>query len=255
MLAVLLALCAGPPTPTGTLVLVGGGRMPDAVRRHFLALAGGKDARLLVIPTASASAETDPDGFLAPWKKLGPASVQILHTRKRAEADSAAFAAKVDIATGVWVSGGDQSRLSAAYGGTATERAIRRLLARGGVVGGTSAGAAIASRVMITGGTEEARTGTGWGLLDGVIVDQHLLRRDRLGRLMGAAARHGLIGLGIDEATAAVIRGGEARVLGESFVIVVTPTARGTPGVRVLRDGQRMALPAFTPKLAPHAPR
>jgi cyanophycinase len=230
----LLAPAAAPP-PAGALVIVGGGRIPDDVRRRFVELAGGRSARLVVIPTASASADAADAArqYLPVWEKLGAAGVELLHTRRRAVADSDAFVGPLRRATGVWLSGGDQSRLTAAYRGTAVQRELRRLVARGGVVGGTSAGAAVMGEVMITGGRREATTAGGLGLLPGVLIDQHFLRRDRFDRLRHALARHpGQVGVGIDEATAVVVRGGRLSVLGESYVLVCLPD-----GVRVLRAG------------------
>ncbi|MGL4554232.1 MAG: cyanophycinase [Gemmataceae bacterium] len=237
MITFLLLFAAAPPPPAGSVFAVGGGRMPDAVRQAFLDLAGGKAARLVVIPTASDYADTEPDTFLAPWRAAKPASLQLLHSRRRADADK--LAALLERATGVWISGGDQSRLADSYGGTAVEEALRRVVGRGGVVGGTSAGAAILSRVMITGGRREPTLGTGFGLLGGVVVDQHFLARDRLDRLLHALGRHpALLGLGIDESTAAVVRGDEVRVVGESYVLLITPG----PRFRVLKAGDRARL-------------
>jgi cyanophycinase len=237
MTLLLLIFAAAPPVPTGTVFAVGGGRMPDAVRQAFLDLAGGRAARLVVIPTASAYADTDPDGFLAPWRPSKPASLELLHAKKRADADR--LVPLLDRATGVWISGGDQSRLAERYGGTAVEKALHRVVRRGSVVGGTSAGAAILSRVMITGGRSEPTLGTGFGLLDGMLVDQHFLARDRLGRLLFALGRHPkLLGLGIDESTAAVVRGDELRVVGDSYVLLIAPG----PRFRVLKAGDRLRL-------------
>src|SRR5262249_54394500 len=129
-----------PAAPPGSLVIVGGGNIPVGISQRFLDLAGGKKARLVVIPTASALAHSTgvykADGF---WKTQPAASVLRLHTLDRTKADSADFIKPLTEATGVWLGGGDQSRLSAAYHGTAVERELRRLLDRGGVIGGTSA--------------------------------------------------------------------------------------------------------------------
>lgn len=233
----LLLFAVAPPCPTGAVFAVGGGPMPDTLRAAFLNLAGGKNARLIVIPTASESADTEPESFLDPWRSRKPAKLEILHSRQRADADR--LAKQIDAATGVWISGGDQSRLAASYGRTAVEDALHRLVARGGVVGGTSAGAAILSRVMIAGGRREATIETGFGLIPDAIVDQHFLKRDRLDRLMHALSRHrDHIGLGIDESTAAIIRGDEVRVEGQSYVMVIFPGSR----FRVLKAGDRLRL-------------
>jgi cyanophycinase len=130
----------------GALVICGGGSLPDAVRDRFIELAGGKESRLVVIPTASETAEAtiaDPtrqERLLAPWKLKGAAEVQLLHTRSKEKANEDAFVEPLKKATGVWFGGGDQSKIAEAYLGTAVEREIVALLTRGGVVGGTSAG-------------------------------------------------------------------------------------------------------------------
>ena len=216
----------------GPLVIVGGGGTPAEAREIFMALAGNDKARIVVVPTASSSAD-DPkedEGYLQPWRALKPASVVLLHTRDRQMADDPAFIKPLADATGVWFSGGDQSRLTKAYRGTLFEKELRKLHVCGGVVGGTSAGAAIMSDLMITGGRERASTGPGFGLLPGFVVDQHFLSRERQKRLSGVvAANPGFVGLGIDEGTAAVVRAQTLRVVGNSTVTVVLAAGAGRP--------------------------
>jgi cyanophycinase len=228
-------LADGLPPPAdlpGPLVIVGGGGVPAEAREAFVTLAGKDKAKLVVIPTASGDAD-DPgqaEGFLQPWREFHPASVQLLHTRDRKTADDPAFAKPLADATAMWFSGGDQSRITAAYKGTLVERELRKLHARGGVVGGTSAGAAVMSDPMITGGTKAASTGPGLGLLPGFIVDQHFVARNRQQRLTGVvAANPGFVGLGIDEGTAVVARGRTLRVVGKSTVTVVLAAGAGEP--------------------------
>ena len=165
---------ASPTTPLladrGSLVICGGGGLPESVRREFLELAGGPKAKIVVIPTASGDADGPAAAraeFVEPWIKRGVASATVLHTRSKARADEPDFTRPLDDATGVWFGGGDQSRVTEVYLGTGVERALHRVLDRGGVIGGTSAGAAIMSRVMITGGRDQATVGTGFGFLPG----------------------------------------------------------------------------------------
>jgi cyanophycinase len=238
----------------GTLVIAGGGDLPAAVRDKFLALAGGRDARLVVIPTASARADR-PEllGTFLLWQRPAVASVVLLHTRDRAVANDPAFARPLTEATGVWLTGGDQSLLAAAYRGTLVEAELRRLLARGGVVGGTSAGAAVLSSVMIAGGTAVADVGQGFGLVPGVVVDTHFAQRQRLPRLQGVVAKYpGCVGLGIDEQTAAVLSGQSLRVLGDGQVRVCQPSPSGQADVLVLHAGNQADLP--DPACPPAAP-
>jgi cyanophycinase len=241
------SLPAGPPA--GALVICGGGGLPEKVRERFVALAGGAGAKIVVIPTASGDADGPPAvraEYLEPWIKRRVASAILLHTRSRARADEPEFVRALDEATGVWFSGGDQSRVTEVYLGTAVERALRRLLERGGVIGGTSAGAAIMSRVMITGGQGKAALGTGFGFLPGTIVDQHALRRNRINRLLGALAEHpDLAGVAIDEATALVVREGRWKVLGNSYVAVCRSPVAGQPmRLDVFHDGDEGDLDA-----------
>ena len=198
LLALLLPLAApaAPPYPPevvpGVLVIVGGGKMPDEARKEFVKLAGGEDAKLIVVPTASAAADEpkDAEAFTKPWTDAGVKSVTLFHTRDRKLADDAEFVKPLTTATAVWFSGGDQSKVTAAYAGTKAEAEFKKVLARGGVVGGTSAGAALMSDLMIAGGTDTATTATGLGFLPGVVVDQHFTQRNRLKRLEGVIAKN-----------------------------------------------------------------
>ena len=110
---------------TGALVICGGGKLPEEAARRFMKLAGGESARLVVIPTASAEADQGKgESFLASWRKRKPASVVLLHTRSREQAGTEAFVKPLLEATGVWVSGGNQSRIAAAYLDTAVELSL-----------------------------------------------------------------------------------------------------------------------------------
>ena len=237
------------PGVSGSLVIAGGGRLPEAILDRFMELAGGEAARIVVMSTAGARGdEFDKDALARVWRKRKAASVAVLHTRSRAAADAASFAAPLDHATGVWFGGGSQSRLAGVYVGTATERALHALLQRGGVIGGTSAGAAVMTRVMIASGNPRARMGRGLGFLPGAVVDQHFLKRNRVNRLFGVLDRHpGLVGLGVDEGTALVVRGRSIRVIGESYVAVcLAPGARRPTRMDMLGPGDRADLIALS---------
>ncbi|HET6249419.1 MAG TPA: cyanophycinase [Tepidisphaeraceae bacterium] len=224
----------------GSLVLCGGGKLPDVIREKFIELAGGKSARLVVIPTASGDDSVDVDAkeVAEIWMSREPASVTIIHTRRRDVADSPAFVEPLRNATGVWITGGRQSQLAATYSGTLVEKELAALVARGGVVGGTSAGAACQSRVMIVRG--QVHPSPGLGLIPGAIVDQHFLARDRRARLAEALAAHpALVGLGIDEGTALIVRGRQMRCLGNSTVTICLASGSGRPARDVeLKSGQ-----------------
>lgn len=217
----------------GSLVIVGGGRIPSSVTERFRALAGGPDAKLVIIPTASEYAEgdvADPTDAKKRWADRGFEHVTILHTRDRRVADDPAFARPIAEANAVWFDGGDQTRLADTYLDTAVDREIHALLDRGGVVGGTSAGAAIQSKVMISGGNPVARLGEGLDLIPGAVVDQHFLARSRKPRLLSVLEHHaGLVGFGIDESTALVVQGRRLEVVGDSSVTVLIAGTESGP--------------------------
>jgi cyanophycinase len=236
-----------PDAPSGALVICGGGGIPDAVRERFLELAGGRRARIVVIPTAHPLADgPDAAAVLEPWKALGVTSVRLLHTRSRDEANDAAFVRPLAEATGVWFGGGRQNWLTEAYLGTEVERQLMALLDRGGVIGGTSAGAAVMTRVMIARGRAKAEVSQGFDFFPGAVVDQHFLKRNRLGRLLSVLVDHpNLIGLGIDERTALVVdvRNRLLNVVGDSYVIACVPGPAGSPArLEILKPGDEANL-------------
>lgn len=256
MLTLAALLLAAPPPPAaaapGPLLLVGGAALPDDVRREFVRLAGGPKAVILVVPTASQLAD-DPaerDGFLRPWRDLKPVSAELLHTRDRAAADSEAFAKPVAAATAVWFSGGDQRRLTDTYRGTRFHRELLALAARGGAVGGTSAGAMALTDVMNAGG-DPATSRPGLGLLAGFVVDTHFSPgkrkppASRLPRLLALLEKHpGHVGLGLDESTALLVRGRTATVMGAAAATACWPKAGDRPErVEAKRAGETFDLP------------
>lgn len=220
----------GPPTILGdldsrgirgSLVISGGGKPAPIIRDRFIALAGKSEAKLVIIPTASLTADSpDKDHGLA-WQDEKLSTISVLHTRDRKKANDPEFVEPLKTATAVWFSGGSQSRLAEAYVGTLVETELHALLARGGVIGGTSAGAAIMSRDMIASGKNEPQMGTGFGFLPYSIIDQHFLARHRQPRSLKAVKAHpGRFGLGIDEGTALEVTGRRMRVIGNSTVTV-----------------------------------
>ena len=235
------------------LVIVGGGNLPAEISKTFIDLAGGAQSNIVIIPTASQRADRPDQGESEKlWKERGAGTVTRLHTRSRDEADQASFVAPLKSATGVWFSGGSQSRITDAYLGTRVQAELNALLKRGGVIGGSSAGAAIMSGIMITGGNPVAKTSAGFGFLPNVVVDQHFLRRNRANRLLGVLHRHpGLVGIGIDEGTALVRTGDELRVVGQSYVTVWVLQADGLPvRVEVLKQDDTTSLAGWVEEAA-----
>jgi cyanophycinase len=209
----------------GALVIVGGGKMGPEIPKRFVSLAGGADAEVVLIPAAGESAEAAQrlrDSFAG---SFGLKHVTVLHTEDRAEADSESFVAPLKTARGVWFGGGRHWRLVDSYLNTRTQREVEAVLKRGGVVGGTSAGATILGSFLVRGAREGnhimvAKDYTeGFGYLKGVAIDQHILPRGRADDLVPVVqANPGLLGLGIDESTAVVVQGNSLQVIGRGVV-------------------------------------
>jgi len=214
----------------GTLIIQGGGDTPKEIADAFYNFSGKENSKLVIIPTASAEAENR-DDWGERWMERKLAGFTILHTRDRKRANMEAFVKPLREATAVWIAGGDQQRLSDAYVGTLVEKELQALLKRGGVIWGTSAGAAIQSRLMIAGGKPPvAELSRGFDLLPGAVIDQHFLARKREPRLLGVLQKHpGFVGFGIDEETALVVKGRTLRVIGKSTVTVLIPEGAGRP--------------------------
>lgn len=227
----------------GTLFICGGGRAPEPVYQEFVRLSGGRKARIVLITSAYAYRDEEHvQHRFAGWRSMGAESLMFLDAKSREEADSSKFIQPLTRATSVWIAGGSQSRLMSLCAGTKTEQAVRDVLNRGGVVGGTSAGAAAMSQLMIRYGCTSAVLGQGIGLLSGAVVDQHFSQRGRYGRLLGVLDEHpGLLGIGVDERTAAVVQGNMLRVLGESQVAVCVPAPGQATMVYRFKSNQQAA--------------
>lgn len=221
-----LPSCVGPMA--GSLLLAGGGLLGDDIVERFIELAGGPDAPIVVIPTATTPRSRAPHWLdLELLRHAGARNLTLLHTRNRHEADSEEFTRPLREATGIWISGGQQWRLVETYLGTQTEVELHLLLARGGVVGGSSAGASIMASYLVRGGTQGNQVvmapgyEDGFGFLEQVAVDQHLTARERQFDLLGVVSLYPhLLGIGIDEGTAVVVRGDRAQVIGRGSVTI-----------------------------------
>jgi cyanophycinase len=211
----------------GSLVIVGGGMRDQAILERFLDLAGGPDAPIVVIPTAGGGEDYDQDWRgLRQFRAAGATNLTVLHTNDRDEANTEEFVQPIREASGVWFGGGRQWRLADSYLNTTTHEELWELLDRGGVIGGSSAGATIQGSYLARGDT---RTNTvmmgdheaGLGFVKNVAIDQHLLRRNRHFDLLEITrARPELLGIGIDENTAIVVTGDEFEVIGQSYVVI-----------------------------------
>jgi cyanophycinase len=265
-LLVLIAWAAGSLTAqssparrsSGHVVFDGGGQVHPAVASAFVALAGGRTSHIVVIPTAGGPDTLLPEQAAHIQRRLkeifGVSTVTVLHTRNRAEADAESFVEPLQRATGVWILGGFPERLVDAYLGTRTERAIRELYDRGGVVGGTSAGAMILASWLDTTDSQFTpgiraliRTqgaGGGFGLLAHAVIFPHFNKRGDTEAVSEMAAHPELLGIGIDEETALVVSGDRAEALGQGTVRLYDAKARGASSPVILKTGDRYDLAA-----------
>ncbi len=216
----------------GTLMAIGGAedKMDDKViLSSFAHYAGGKDARIAVVPTAS-SIEDAGNRYKAIFLGMGVESAEVVYIGNREDANAESQIATLDDATGIFLTGGNQVRLSVLIGGTRFEETVRRKHREGVVIAGTSAGASILSAHMVAGGAggavpkqRMAQMVAGFGLISNVIIDQHFRQRNRIGRLLALVATNpGLLGIGVDEDTAAVFHNdGHMDVIGRHSVTIV----------------------------------
>ena len=229
----LLFLAAAPLTAqqvgpaNGTLIVAGGALSDPAVFARFVELAGGPSAPIVIIPTAGGGDSYDQFfGGRRPFERAGARDITILHTNDPEVANTDAFVAPLLEARGVWFTGGRQWRLADAYLDTKVHEALWEVLERGGVIGGSSAGASIQGSYLVRG---DSRTNTvmmgdhevGLGFLKGVGIDQHLLRRNRHFDMVEVIrAKPELLGIGLDENTAIIVRGDRFEVVGQSYAVI-----------------------------------
>lgn len=225
----------GTGSSKGSLVIVGGGTTTPMLQR-FIELAGGVNAEIIVIPTANGK---DGSGDVNRFKKMGATNVSVLHTIDPKVADTDSFAAPLKSANGVWFGGGRQWRLVDAYKGTKVEKMLRQVLERGGVIGGSSAGASIQGSYLARGDTKNNQVMTGdheegFAFLKDVAIDQHHLARNRHFDMFAILKKYPhLLGLGIDEFTAIIVEGDKFQVMGDGYVAVYDGTFWSREGSRL----------------------
>ncbi len=211
----------------GTLLIIGGGNNDMELRKRFVALAGGPEANIVVIPTAQEG--NDPNYWaedLLDLQNAGARHLKVLHTRDRKVADSEEFTAPLREASGVFFVGGRQWRLADAYLNTRVQKELGSVLERGGILAGTSAGATIMGSYLVRGDTSGNTViigdhTEGMGFLKNVAIDQHLLKRNRQFDMVQVIEKHPeLLGIGIDEDTAILVRRDSFQVLGASYVVI-----------------------------------
>lgn len=234
----------------GWIIPIGGNLNDAGILDRFLTLSGGADARIAIIPTASS--EPDMGTFYErTFARHGVSQARSLHFERRSDCDDGDWLEWLRGATGIFIAGGNQLRLSATLGGTPVAKLLRARNAAGVHVAGTSAGAAFLSEHMIAYGDEGATPHAGMvtmcaglGLTNRVIIDQHFRQRDRLGRLLTALAYNPFaIGLGVDEDTAAFIGPDDiVEVAGTGAVTVVDPSGVGLSSIAEAKPGEPVSL-------------
>ncbi len=241
LLASVLSLAAQQPTEygpaNGTLIIVGGGNHSGTgIDATFVNKAGGLAAKIVIVPTAGGNRM--PDGklrifkeeeVLAPWKKLGCTNVHMLHTHDQKVADTEQFASTLRDAGGVWFNGGRQWNIVDSYANTLTYREFHNVLARGGVIGGSSAGATIQGDYLVRGAISgpdimmapEPEHQKAFGFLRKSAIDQHLNTRNRWDDLIPVMKKMpDFLGIGLSEATAIIVTGDRFEVMGKWKVTI-----------------------------------
>ncbi len=237
----------------GWIIPIGGAENKENDRRileRFVRVSGGDEADIVVIPTASRMHETGPR-YEQLFTQIGAARVTVMDFDTRRDCQEAGRLKRLEEATGIFFTGGNQLRLTALLGGTPVAKTIRTRNASGVTVGGTSAGASILSEHMIASGDEgsaivagSVRLAPGLGLTNRFIIDQHFRQRDRLGRLLTALAYNPFaIGIGLDEDTAAFIGPDETlEVEGSGGVTIVDGSDVSYSSIDKVSDGQAVCL-------------
>jgi len=235
-----ISLVSAPATEVGpskgSLVIVGGAMRDPAIFGRFLQLAGGPEAPIVIIPTAGGGEHYDQYwSGLRRYREAGAKNLTVVHTKDRSVADSEEFVRPIQEARGVFFSGGRQWRLADSYLNTRTHKELLALLERGGVIGGSSAGATIQGSFLVRGDTKGNTIMMGdhlegFGFLRNVGIDQHLLKRNRHFDMIEVVEKHPeLLGIGLDEDTAIVVRGDQFEVIGQSYVAIYDNTRQIPP--------------------------
>ncbi|MGB5963098.1 MAG: cyanophycinase [Coleofasciculaceae cyanobacterium] len=252
--------------PKGQLVIIGGAEDKEGdctILREFVRRAGGVNARIVVMTVATSLPEEVGRTYTEVFGRLGAEDIQIIDTGSREDGSDPKALEAIENATGVFFSGGDQSRITSQLKDTPLDLAIHKRYAEGLVVAGTSAGAAMMPDVMIVEGQSETNPrlevvemGPGMGFLPGVVIDQHFLQRGRMGRLLSAVTQEPVVlGLGIDENTAVAVSNHQFEVIGEGAVTVVDVAELSHTNLgQILRD-EDLAICGAKLHILPHGYR
>jgi cyanophycinase len=237
----------------GWIIPIGGAENKENDRHileRFVRVSGGEQADIVVIPTASRMHETGPR-YEQLFRSIGAERVTVMDFDTRRDCQETGRLRRLEEATGIFFTGGNQLRLTTLLGGTPVAKLIRQRNAHGVTVGGTSAGASILSEHMIAFGDEgsavvsgSVRLAPGLGLTNRFIIDQHFRQRDRLGRLLTALAYNPFaVGIGLDEDTAAFIGPDETvEVEGSGGVTIVDGADVSYSSMGEVAEGQPVCM-------------
>ena len=246
----------------GKLIIIGGAEDKERdceVLKEVAGAAGGGRGRIVIITTATQNPRPAAKKCMKIFQRLGVGDVRAVEIESRQDASGPKALDALKGATCVFFTGGDQLRITSILGGTAMGGALKELFERGLVIAGTSAGASAVSSTMIVTGDEEdsprkctVKMAPGLDLLDGCVIDQHFAQRGRIGRLMCAVAQNPhVLGIGIDEDTAAVIDEGRLKVSGSGAVTVVDGSTLSFSNVSETMPDQPLALVGITIHVLP----
>jgi cyanophycinase len=256
----------GTASTRGPLVIIGGAEDREGecvVLREFVRLSGGLKAHIALMTAATSLPKEVGEDYIHIFKRLGAELVEVVHTGHREDSMQESAIRIIEQATGIFFTGGDQSRIVDFIKGTPLDDAIHKRHEAGAVIGGTSAGAAMMPDEMIIGGAsvsnpsvDAVSMGPGMGFLPGIVVDQHFAQRGRLGRLLAALVlQPAVIGLGIDEDTGIIVKDDEFEVVGQGSITVVDETTATHNNLEGLLKDEAIALFGVKLHILPHGYR
>lgn len=247
----------------GKLVLIGGAedkKGPCLILRKFIELAGNQESRIVVITAATDLPQEVGHQYSMVFKELGCQRVEVLEVPDRASVSGPKALELINMATGVFFTGGDQLQITSALGGTELMKTIHEQYGQGIVVGGTSAGAsAMSSTMIIQGNSDESpklntlKMSPGMGLLPDVVIDQHFAQRGRIGRLLTALGQNpSVLGLGLDEDTAVIVVNDNLQVWGSQTVTVLDGREVTHTNASSTEQDEYLALTRVITHILPH---
>lgn len=254
------------PQVQGQLVIIGGAEDKEGeckIIREFVRFAGGIEARIVVMTVAASLPEEVGADYLNTFEKLGVADVRIIDTERREDANDPVAIEAIKKATGVFFTGGNQTRITDLLKDTKIDKLLHQKLKQGLVIAGTSAGAAMMPDIMIVNGESDTNPRLeivnlepGMGFFKGIVIDQHFAQRGRIGRLISALLQQpAVLGFGIDENTAIAVKGNEIEVIGEGAVTIIDISNVAHRNDNKASDDKALAICGVKLHILPHGYR